>query len=322
MKMFSIVVPTYKRPALLRQCLEALCRQDYAPEHYEIIVCDDGPDAGTETLVSEFASRCRSAVHYVPVTGTQGPAGARNQGWKRAEGRIVAFTDDDCIPDSGWLKAAEQVFRDRNISAAMGKIVMPVPAVPTDYQRDAKGLETADYVTANAFFRRKALAAVGGFDERFRLAWREDTDLFFSVMERQGTVVKIAAAVVVHPLRPAPWGISLSQQRKAFYNALIYKKHPRLYREKVQRHPPFLYYAILGLLLISGWTACNGFVRAAQAGLLGWVLLTAYFILKRLKGNSLDPAHIGEMIWTSLLIPPLAVFWRLAGAVRYRVLFF
>src|SRR5207244_12953942 len=56
-------------------------------------------------------------------------------------------------------------------------------------------------------------------------------------------------AVVVHPLRPASWGVSLRQQRKSMFNALLYKKHPRLYREKIQAAPPWHYYGIVGALL-------------------------------------------------------------------------
>ena len=48
-----------------------------------------------------------------------------------------------------------------------------------------------------------ALAAVGGFDERFRAAWREDSDLLFTLLERGGRVVPIPAAIVVHPVRTA-----------------------------------------------------------------------------------------------------------------------
>ena len=65
------------------------------------------------------------------------------------------------------------------------------------------------------------------------MAWREDSDLWLTFMGRGETLVSAADAVVIHPLRPAHWGVSLSQQRKSQYNALLYKKHPQLYRQRV-----------------------------------------------------------------------------------------
>src|SRR5207248_10767874 len=56
-------------------------------------------------------------------------------------------------------------------------------------------------------------------------------------------------AEVIHPLRPARWGVSLSQQRKSMFNALLYKKHPVLYRQELQAAPPWHYYGIAGALL-------------------------------------------------------------------------
>ena len=126
---------------------------------------------------------------------------------------------------------------------------MPLPEDPTDYERNAAGLATAEFVTANSFYLRSALEAVGGFDERFAMAWREDSDLWLTFMGRGETLVSAEDAVVIHPLRPAPWGVSLSQQRKSQYNALLYKKHPQLYRQRVQPGPPRDYYAIVGSIV-------------------------------------------------------------------------
>jgi hypothetical protein len=52
-----------------------------------------------------------------------------------------------------------------------------------------------------------------------------------------------------------------------------------------------------------------------------WIALTARLCMRRLSGTTKTPSHVAEMIVTSALIPPLAVFWRIAGAIRYRVRF-
>jgi cellulose synthase/poly-beta-1,6-N-acetylglucosamine synthase-like glycosyltransferase len=196
--------------------------------------------------------------------------------------------------------------------AAAGRIVMPVPEPPTDYERDAQGLERSEFVTANCFVRRDVLERVGGFDEGFRMAWREDSDLHFRLLRCGARIVRAPLAVVVHPVRPAPWGVSLRQQRKVMFDALLFKKHRRLYRSRIRARPRWDYYGAVGALMLS---------PVFPAALLLWAGLTGRFFLQRMRGTSRRPAHVLEMLLTSMLIPPLAVFWRLRGALRYRVAF-
>lgn len=198
---------------------------------------------------------------------------------------------------------------------------MPLPDAPTDYERDAAGLTRAEFVTANCFVRRAALVAVSGFDERFPSAWREDSDLQFSLLERGARIARASTAVVAHPIRPAPWGISLRQQRKSQYNALLYRKHPRLYRQRIQSSPPWLYYQISGTLLLALVGLLTGRRRVALVAGGLWLGLTGQFCRKRLAGTSHAPGHVAEMALTSALIPPLAICWRLRGALKYRVWF-
>jgi glycosyltransferase involved in cell wall biosynthesis len=223
----SVVVPTYRRPELLRRCLANLLKQQIDAATFEILIADDGNDPHTREIVTSEARQICPPIRYVPVTEAHGPAAARNVGWRAARGEIVAFTDDDCLPDADWLRAGLAAFTDTT-SAAWGTLHMPLPSVPTDYEQDAAGLAQAPFVTANCFVRRKILVNVGGFDERFTAAWREDSDLFFALLESKARIVHVPEAVVVHPIRPAPWGISLRQQRKSLFNALLYKKHPAL----------------------------------------------------------------------------------------------
>src|SRR5579885_3363773 len=206
----SIVVPTYRRPELLDRCLAALAVQDIDAAAYEIIVADDAASGATRRQVEGWAARSPAPVRYIPVTDTQGPAGARNAGWRSARGEIIAFTDDDCLPHPRWLAAGVAAFTE-GVDAATGRVVVPLPEDPTDYERNEAGLEIGQFVTANCFVRRAALGAIGGFDERFTAAWREDSDLHFNLLRAGRRIVPAPEAVVVHPVRPAPWGISLRQ---------------------------------------------------------------------------------------------------------------
>jgi glycosyltransferase involved in cell wall biosynthesis len=322
----SVVVPTCKRPALLSRCMAALLEQDCAPDDYEVIIVDDAASPETRRQVERWAQRaalCRQTVRYLAVSGAgraHGPATARNMGWRAARGEIIAFTDDDCIPDPCWLRVGMAVLAG-GVDAAAGRVVVPLPEIPTDYEYDASHLEHGEFVTANCFYRRDALLMVGGFDERFTAAWREDSDLFFSLLERRIKWARAPEAVVVHPVRPARWGVSLRQQRKSMFNALLYKKHPALYREKIQAAPPWRYYVIV-LALLAGLLGIVTQSRLlALVGLLVWACLTARFCFVRLRHTSRAPGHVAEMIVTSIAIPPLAIFWRLRGALKFRVLF-
>jgi glycosyltransferase involved in cell wall biosynthesis len=356
----SVIVPTYRRPRLLDRCLQALYTQNYPPESYEIIIVDDGPEDGeTRALVQDWQQRLQAsyawlaspAVTEIPVTGSQGrmqmeityqvqsqptqppalaylpaettsgPAAARNLGWQSARGSIIAFTDDDCIPDPDWLTNGVAAF-EQGAAAVSGRMVVPLPPDPTDTDLNTTGLERSDFVTANCFYRRSALEAVGGFDERFGTAWREDSDLYFTLREQRYSLAWAADAVVVHPVRPEPWGGSIRHQRKSFYNALLYKKHPQLYRQFIQPAPPWRYYGMLAAVLIALGGLAAGQIPLSVAGLLAWLFLYARFVWQRLSNTSRKPAHVAEMVFTSLIIPFLSIYWRLRGALYWKVFFF
>jgi GT2 family glycosyltransferase len=110
---------------------------------------------------------------------------ARNAGRKSPRGQVIALTDDDTIPEPDWLESALPAMSN-GLEAASGRVVVPLPRNPTDNELDAAGLATADFVTANCFVRRSALEDVGGFDEAFCAAWREDSDLHFSLERGSG----------------------------------------------------------------------------------------------------------------------------------------
>jgi GT2 family glycosyltransferase len=317
----SVVVPTCGRPELLSRCLAALILQRFDTGRFEIIVVDDRPSERTRMVVEDWAehgARRGPQVSYIASPGPHGPAAARNFGWRAARGDIIAFTDDDTVARTTWLEEGMRVFEDPAVDAVWGRIVMPLHRTPTDYELDAKGLERAEFVTANCFCRKATLERIGGFDERFRFAWREDADLYFNLLDIDARVEHVPAAVIVHPIRPAKWGVSLSQQKKVLFDALLYKKHPRLYRQKIRARARWDYYVIvLAIMAVIGGLLAGQPAVAAVAALV-WLALTGRFCLQRLRPTVKTPEHIGEMIVTSALIPPVAVFWRIVGAFRFR----
>lgn len=320
----SVVVPTCNRPQLLRRCLKSLLSQRFNFSRYEIIVVDDEPSRSTHDVVLEVTalSKRAPAVVYIINQGTHGPAAARNRGWQAARGTIIAFTDDDTIAQPDWLHNGLRAF-DADVQAVCGRIVMPPPSSPrpTDSGCDAKGLKTAEFATANCFCPKHVLEELGGFDERFRDAWGEDADLYFRLLGRSGRIVHAPAAMVTHPVRPCTWRRSLRQQKKMQFDALLYKKHPQLYRQKICAHPCWDHYlAAASLLALIGGLLAGKPALAAGTALI-WLFMTMRFWAMRLAATAKTPLHVVEMIVTSALIPPVAVFWRLVGAARFRVSF-
>ena len=312
----SVVIPTYRRPQLLTRCLNAVLDQQEAGFDYEVIVVDDEPSDETRGLVESLENSVR--IRYLQTSGHQGPAVARNLGASSAAGAILAFTDDDCIPDQRWLKAGVSAFQE-GVSGVSGQVLVPLSQDPTDFDHNLAGLERSLFVTANCFYRKDDFE---GFDERFEMPWREDSDLYFTLLEKGLVLARQREAIVLHPTRPAPWGVSVREQRKTMYNALLYKKHAELYRATFPVRAPLAYYsAVLGL----GSAIVGLGFGIRLLGTLGgclWLVQTLALAVRRLKHTSRRPAHVAEMVLTSAVIPPLSLYWRLRGAVRFRVVFF
>lgn len=305
---------------MLKQCLKALRQQTFDPNEYEVIVVSDGPDPQTQSLLKNLQA-INGRLKFFALPEKKGPAAARNYGWLSAAGKIIAFTDDDCIPDNNWLSVIAANIDPNRPEALTGRVIVPIAGKPTDYERNTAGLETADFVTANCACTRLALIETGGFDERFSMAWREDSDLEFKFITHNIQIKRVTDSVIVHPVRQASWGVSLKEQKKTIYNALLYGQYPELYRNKIQSAPPLLYYGIVSgfLLFIAG--TITAVVPLMRTGLSIWLALTLYFIIKRLYGTRLTAAHITEMVVTSPIIPFLSLYWQWYGAVKYRVFF-
>jgi glycosyltransferase involved in cell wall biosynthesis len=321
----SVVIATHERPRLLLRCLVALLQQDVGPDAYEIVVVDDGSSewAHQQTLrnVGALGSMPgRPGVRYFHQTPNRGPAAARNAGWRAACGEVVAFTDDDTLPCADWLSQGLAML-EQGYDAVAGRIEVPLPPRPTDYERDAAGLAAATFATANCFVRRRALEAIGGFDERFASAWREDTDLCFALRAHGARIGMAEAARVIHPVRPAGFGVSLAQQRKVMFDALLYKKFPAWYRADIRPRPPWAYYAMVAAGLFGVAASLRGLAWPAAAGFGVWLALAGRFAWRRLADTCRTPRHVVEMLWTSLWIPWLSVYWRVRGAWRWRVWF-
>jgi GT2 family glycosyltransferase len=110
----------------------------------------------------------------------QGPAAARNLGARNAAGTWLAFLDDDCVPDRGWLRGLEAVLEDENVMAG-GMVRNALTANP--YATATQAIIDYFYSGEPSFFTSNNLAvdaarfrSMGGFDSTWPLAAAEDRE--------------------------------------------------------------------------------------------------------------------------------------------------
>jgi hypothetical protein len=101
---------------------------------------------------------------------------------------------------------------------------------------------------------------------------------------------------------------------------LLYRKHRELYRRLIEPLPRSYYAAVGGLVLALAGAAAQRPVWLA-AGTALWLAVTAWFSACRLWGASKKLGHVAEMLITSAIIPVLSIYWRLRGALQFRVFY-
>ena len=222
---FSVVVPTYNRPQNLLALLDALAEQTF-PD-FEVVVVDQSQPP--VQVPQKFRSKLSiNLIH----SQERGPALARNKGIRAAIGEVVAFTDDDCVPRPDWLERAARHFDRMSIAGLEGRVESRKLGNPRYRTVSNTGFEGIGFMTANMFYRRDLLKEVGGFDERFKLAFREDSDLAWRIME-YGEIPHASNAVVFHPPHRVKLERESPAERARMFSAdpLLFAKHPQRYIE-------------------------------------------------------------------------------------------
>jgi len=283
---WAVVVPTLGRPSL-QVLLQSLADQHHLPD--ELVVVDDRPDGGPDLDVdlpvldvNDPQREQRPRVQVLRGRG-RGPAHARNVGWQASRSPWVVFVDDDVVLPPTW---SEQLLTDLagagdEVGGVQARIDVPLPAGrrPTDWERGTAGLAGALWVTADMAYRREALVEVGGFDERFPRAYREDADLALRI-RRSGWRLMRGQRRTTHPVRSADDWYSVRVQAGNADDPLMRRLHGRRWRElalvpsgRLPRHV-----ATTASLLGAALAAGAGRRRAATVCALAWAGLTVEFV--------------------------------------------
>jgi histidinol-phosphate phosphatase family protein len=329
---FDVVVPTVGRPSLGR-LLGALAGQaDRLPGL--VVLVDDRREPGERALLPGGPPAALAGRVLLVEGGARGPAAARNAGWRVTARPWVAFLDDDVVPGPAWAAqlGADLAGLPAQVAGCQGRLEVPLPTWrrPTDWERNVHGLETARWATADLAYRRSVLAEVGGFDERFPRAYREDADLALRVV-RAGYRIEQGRRTAAHPVRPAGPLVSVRLQAGNADDVLMRALHGPGWREAAgvargrrARHLAVTAAGIAALAALAAGRRRRGAGPrrrrpsdlVALAGAAGWLAGTAELAWARIAPGPRTPAEVGTMLATSALLPAAATWHWLAGLAR------
>jgi GT2 family glycosyltransferase len=201
--LISIVVPTCRRAPALARCLVALEDQTLPPAHLEIIVVDDGGISSREE--SRVGSRFPEQVQLIRHAENSGAATARNTGARAAQAPLIAFLDDDCIPESEWAEHLLTRSTQASGAALAGEVIIGEPQLATDRvtQLLSEPVTAGDGTviraqSANLAIPTREFRELGGFDERYRRAGYEDYEFCLRWRAAGHRIVSVPEAVVHH----------------------------------------------------------------------------------------------------------------------------
>jgi glycosyltransferase involved in cell wall biosynthesis len=119
----SVVIATRNRSALLAQTLDALALQTWSRDQLEIVIADNGSNDDTRAVVARAAATTGApAIHYVLVAAP-GKSQAINAALRHARGDLLAFTDDDVLPEPQWIERLAAAITETDADFAAGRIL-------------------------------------------------------------------------------------------------------------------------------------------------------------------------------------------------------
>jgi GT2 family glycosyltransferase len=254
----SIVIPTYNGWKHLGLCLGTL--EETLPEPFEgeVVVVDDASGQETQALLEDWESReSRLNLKVVRNRSNCGFTDSCNRGAAAAEGEFLVFLNDDTLPQLGWLSALLRTFREHPDAGAVGgKLLYPDGSLQEAGNvifRDGSGanfgrgdyasddplynyVREVDYCSAALLATPRALfEEIGGFDERYRPAYYEDTDYCFAVHARNRNVLYQPESVVVH-IEGATSGTDVSRGVKR-HQVVNQSKFSEKWKKALARQP-------------------------------------------------------------------------------------
>jgi glycosyltransferase involved in cell wall biosynthesis len=209
----TVVIPTYNRREVLGIALEGYIRQATPRSIAEILVIDDGSTDDTEAAVRTLSQRAPFPIRYMQQCN-QGPAAARNFGIRNASSDLILFTDSDVIPREDLvMQHLRSHRRNPQLSVVVQGYLAWNPATnPTPFMRwygrrrlfnfgEIEHKNEVDYrffYSCNVSLKTRFLRSSDGFDEEFRTAAYEDTELAYRLSQRGMRLIYNSRAIGHH----------------------------------------------------------------------------------------------------------------------------
>jgi glycosyltransferase involved in cell wall biosynthesis len=218
----SVVISTYRRPGFLSDLVACLEGQRMSTERFEVLIIDNGSADDTWSSLTQMVAETELRLTVIKLTENRGPAAARNVGISLARGTVVAFTDDDCLPTSGWLNGLWSVF-EGGADTVQG-LTRPDPTGrrTSTWDRSVEILAPSGlFETCNIAYRTEHLRQIGGFDastavigHRAAHPFGEDAHLGWRVDALGARYCFAGDAVVHHRWLPGSFGSWIAERRQ------------------------------------------------------------------------------------------------------------
>ena len=260
-----VVVPTHNRAQLLPRLVSRLEAQK-GVESFEVVIVDDASADDTPTVLRDLADRTSLRLRVLRHDENRGPMAARNAGWRSTSAPLIAFTDDDCMPDDHWL--AGLLAGSERADIVQGR-TEPDPDDPTPIGPFGHTIiireELGHYETCNLAYRRTILEQLGGFDETFfepsrgrprAPAWGDDIDFGWRARKAGAQVTFVPEALVYHEIRPSNFGAYMRDATRREALVLSLKRYPEMRDYYYRRywlnaaHPPAIATAVAFIALV------------------------------------------------------------------------
>ena len=248
---FSVVVPTYRRPVALSECLAALRALRPPDGGYEIVVVNDG---GPPLPAALMRDRGHAVALTVIEQANAGPGAARNRGAASARGDVLAFTDDDCQPERDWLvelnatlaAAPEALVGGRTRNALPDDVYAVTSQLLIDFVSRwfCGGPAGCFLATSNLAVARRAFEDSGGFDPRFTACGGEDRE-FADRWAAAGRPTLLASGAVVQHRHRLTFRTMLRQHHTYGRGARLYRSIRAAEGRPVAIRPSFYLQSLL-----------------------------------------------------------------------------
>ena len=157
----SILISTFRRSHYLGELIQALERQTLATANFEVVLVDNGSGDDTWTVLRDAVANTPLRLCVAQVAENKGPSSGRNAAASLARAPLVAFTDDDCLPEPEWALAMRAALGESRIVQGHTE---PVPAATNLWDHTiAVRVETGLFETCNLGYRRDDVINAGGF---------------------------------------------------------------------------------------------------------------------------------------------------------------